>query len=194
MVNHQPGISIKKFMLKQIFASSLLLTLSCCQSHDSNNLKLSNKENFSYFEISYKGGWSGGLSFFTDTNGIFFFPPIYPQVSGDKIKYGILPDSISQTIGTTIPIIKKLHSLNPDSLYCYDCDQVSIKLIKNNDTTKLYQAGAIDSTVWNLIERLEVFRKNEKSSLLNALYFYLETAKDVSSPMPPKIPAPKKKN
>jgi hypothetical protein len=194
MVKNQTGISFKTIMLKQFIAFSLVLIFPACRSADMKNRELISKPGFSYFEFSYLGGMGGGHSFLTDSNRIFFFPPVYPQINGGIIKYGILPDSISKAIDSTIPQIRKLHSLNPDSTYCYDCTEVSIKLISNNDTIRLYQAGGIDSTVWSLIERIEVLRKNENLSYLNAIYFYLETAKDVSSSMPPKIPFTKKRN
>ena len=136
------------------FLQLFVIILTACTSKQKKSINKKEESHFSYFELSYKGDWFGGFSFLVDTNKIFFFPSTLPQISGDKIKYGILPDSLFQAIDSTITQIRTLQSLNPDSTYCFDCSEVSIKAILNSDTIRLYQAGIINDTIWNLIEKL----------------------------------------
>jgi hypothetical protein len=139
-----------------------------------------------YFELSYLGGWQGSLSFCVDSNRIFFFPRLLQSIEGNTTKYGLLPDSVYNHINSVISHLKLIHSQDPDSLYCYDCSEVSIKTINGTDTMRLFLAGDIDSVTWDLIRRLEKYEKDSKSKELTTAYFFLETQRDLIK-MPPKI-------
>ncbi len=158
---------------------------SCKQENSSNTPP--DKKGFSWFELSYKGGWMGELSFCVDSNRIFFFPSLIKQTDGETVKYGLLPDSIFKKVDTLTRQLKSIRSLNPDSNYCDDCAEVSIMAITRTDTTRVFMAGDINDRTGKLIEQLEAYKKSSTLHQLAVTYFYLATMKDVLPPIPPRI-------
>jgi hypothetical protein len=176
-------ISSIKTMSKLLLTAVFILSVAACTSSQKKTSNQTDEKKFSYFEISYRGGWFGGLSFFTDNNKIYFFTQISPQNITDKIKYGILPDSITKSIDSTLWLLKK-EKLN--SISCNDCPSVSIKTITGSDTTNSFQTGEINVNIRKLITQLEVFRDSSAHSSFNSLMI-LETARQIAPP-PPKLP------
>jgi len=175
-------------MPKQYFLPLILIAAflhSCKQENTS--ITQPEKKRFSWFELSYKGGWTGHLSFCVDSNRIFFFPSLIKQIDGETVKYGLLPDSIFKKVDTLTRQLKSIRSFNPDSNYCDDCTEVSIMAITGNDTTRVFMAADINDRTWKLIEQLEAYKETATLHQLAVSYFYLTTMKDVLSPIPPRI-------
>lgn len=174
-------------MRSLIFLFSFFLFIACGQKENKTGTA---KPAFSYFELSYHndGAVKGdlrSLSFCTDSNKIFFLPHTLPQIDGDSVMYGFLPDSIYQSIDTIIKEIRNMRSQDPDSIYCYDCDAISIKVIAKGDTMRFFQQGDINDRIWRLIETLGVLKKSDRLQQFKAIYFFMETLLDVNPP--PKI-------
>ncbi|MBL7748219.1 MAG: hypothetical protein JNM19_12360 [Chitinophagaceae bacterium] len=173
----------KPYFLPLILIATFLY--SCKQ--ESNSTIQPDKKGFSWFELSYKGGWTGQLSFCVDSNRIFFFPSLTKQIDGETVKYGLLPDSIFKKVDTLTWELKSIPSLNPDSNYCDDCAEVSIMAITGIDTIRVFMEGNINDRTRRLIEQLEAYKKSSTLHQLAVAYFYLATMKDVLSPLPPRI-------
>jgi hypothetical protein len=171
--------------------SLLFLLIFCCNCHSKKTsapttAKPLSHDKMDYFELSYRGGWEGGLSFCVDSSKIFFFPQMAQSVEGSVTKYGLLPDSLFDHINSLIPRLRQIPSQKPDSLYCYDCPEISIRAVNGADTLRLFLAGDADTSIWLLIERLADYERNSKLQKLTTAYFFLETMSDVVH-MPPKI-------
>lgn len=143
------------------------------------------KPSFTYFEISYRGGWIGGFSFHVDSNKVFIAPSIWGQLV-DSVGYGLLPDSICSLIDTGLFRIRNDKSIMSTKNGCDDCDLVAIRAVAGKDSIKLFQAGHISEPVYKLIDTLNQFLKEKKYNYYN-IFTALETARDIAPPLPPKI-------
>jgi hypothetical protein len=161
-----------------------LLTILCSNCNSKKQVEAT--PGFSYFELSYHTQWGAkGLSFFTDSNGIFILPQFLQTVEGNNVTYGLLPDSIYQTIDTIAREIKNYRSQDPDSLYCHDCDEISVMIVTNTDTARVYQAGNVSPRLYKLVEMMESLKKTKGFHRFSVAYFFMETQKDVIRP--PKV-------
>jgi hypothetical protein len=141
---------------------------------------------FSYFELSYHSGWGAkGISFIVDSSRIFILPQFLQSIDGNNVTYGLLPDSIYQTIDTIAREIKNYRSQDPDSIYCYDCDEISVMIVNNKDTVRLYQAGDIAPILYRAIDSMKALKDRNGFNQFTVAYFFLETQTDVIEP--PKV-------
>jgi len=161
---------------------SVFVLLSCRQKENPKPAHAS----FSYFELSYESGGHYRFSFCVDSTRIFFLPQLAQPRENNKIKYGLLPDSIYGNIDTLVRNLKKISSHDPGSAYCHDCAETSIKIITGKDTVKIYQAGRIDVSIDRLIQQLISFEKAATLNDFTSVYFHMETAYDIAD-MPPRI-------
>jgi hypothetical protein len=173
--------NVTKFLL-----IGLMMILYGCKEQKTEKKETHQKTQFSSFEISYRGGWFGGLSFRVDSNMIFFSPPVYPQGGEDSVKYGIVPDSIIQSINMVIAKIQNDTSIKSGVNRCHDCPVMSLQSVIHTDTIQVFQSEEISKPIIDLLNQLEIFIDSSAHKSLNALLI-LETAKRISSPPPPKI-------
>lgn len=167
-------------MPKSILLLPAIIFIASC--HTSKKDYKPAQRNFSYFELNYHDPLRR-FQFCTDSNRIFFIPQGLPVMEGNTVKYGLLPDSIYNSLNGAVPAIKKIHSLNPDSTYCYDCPEIAVVLVSQKDTVKIYQAGNIDSTFYSLINKLDKINKDSSYNNFKAIYFQLETYSMVIKPL-----------
>jgi hypothetical protein len=161
------------------------LNYSCSNNRVMPDMPPSQKQ-FSYFEMSYRGGWLGGFSFCLDSNRQFFSPALYPIHSNDSIKYGTLPDTLQQKIDALIVLLEKDTTLHSRYNPCDDCSSVAIKVATLKDTIRLFQTGDISAPVWAIINQLDSFLLQPHRKYCFS-FLYLETAEKVAPPSPPPI-------
>jgi hypothetical protein len=125
-----------------------------CKERNTGNKETHLKTQFSSFEISYRGGWFGGLSFRVDSNLIFFSPPLYPHGAEDSVKYGIVPDSIIQSIKIVIAKIQNDTSIKSGTNGCHDCPVMSLRSVIHTDTIQVIQSGEISKPIIDLLNQL----------------------------------------
>jgi hypothetical protein len=185
-------------MHKQLFCISknmsnlrfeLLLLLCLCNACSNRQVLPGGKaaeKQFSYFEMSYRGGWIGGFSFCLDSNRQFFSPSLYLIHPGDSIKYGVLPDTLQQKIDTLVALLEKDTALHSRYHPCDDCSSVAIKVATPGDTIRVFQTGEISAPLLAVILELDSFllRPHQKHA---PAPMYLETAEKVAPPPPPPI-------
>ena len=166
-------------MAKFILAVSLLMIYGCVNNQKQAVEPKVRKANFDYFEISYRGGWIGNLSFRVDSN------KIYLSSDGHRVvKYGILPDSIYNSINTIV------YSIQPDTIIklhddnCTDCSSLAINVKIEQDTIQVFQHRVISNSFVTIVRQLNSFISNSKHNYVNA-YMYLPTLDKVLPP--PKI-------
>ena len=123
---------MKKLLLFPLLA---IILLTGCTKHEFVVKKQIKTRHFDYFELSYHGGWLGKLQFCVDSNHIYFSGNPGADFL-DTIKYGILPDSIVKYIDTIVEKITKDTTIKSNHTYCHDCDNISIIIVRGQDTTK----------------------------------------------------------
>lgn len=107
---------------------------------------------FTSFEIAYTNGWTKGFALYVDSNKIFFSPQ-----AAEKVKYGLLPDSLFQPIDSLVLNITSDALTKSTNGGCVDCSIVAIQAIAGNDTFNIQQVGKIDVSFWPIIKKLEYF-------------------------------------
>ena len=173
-------------MTKTILAGLLSLVIYGCatQPEPGTQKKADRRPQFSNFEISYRGGWSGGFCFRVDSNRIYFCPATYPNGIDDIVKYGLLPDSIFQHISSIYLQMQTDSSIQSGYNYCDDCPVAAIQAIMQQDTIRLFQVGEISTPLWKLINQLQLFIDSAAHNQVRALMIP-ETAARMAKPPPP---------
>jgi hypothetical protein len=162
-----------KFTIGLICLTRLISTCSEKKESHKNTMK------FKSFEIGYTNGWTHEFSFWMDSNKIFLSPQKF-----DTIKYGILPDSISRLIDTTLLKIISDTTVKSKDDGCEDCAIIALQAIIGTDTISIHQIGDIDKRLWPVIRTLQYFVDSNNHPTMHAILF-LETQKAVFPPPPP---------
>jgi hypothetical protein len=164
--------------------SVLSITIYGCQNQPVKSIPPRQTKAYSYFEISFLGGWTGSMCFRADSTDIYFFPLMYPRQLEDSIKYGILPDSMQQLISKTIRLLKDSSVKSSGRNLCDDCSAVQLLAVTGKDSIKLFQMGDIFPPVLNLVNQLESLQSQGHHQQLRA-FIRLSTAADLVPPPPP---------
>jgi hypothetical protein len=125
------------------------------------------RSDFSQFEISYSDGWMSGFRLIADSNKIYFFPG-----RADTTNYGILPDEIFNAIDSTIATIEQRSPMRSMERNCYDCYELSIRIVSNEDTIQIKQFDKIDPLFQPLIHALENFIYTAHHQQIQALLMF----------------------
>jgi hypothetical protein len=131
---------------------------------------------YTTFEIGFLNSQHKGLSFWTDSNKIYFSP------QADKVKYGLLEDSIIQLINKVVLEITSDTSIKSKENPCDRCSLLSLKTVVGVDTISIFQKGDIDQVFLPLIRTLEKFIDNANHSTFIGTIFLKTT------PPPPPRP------
>lgn len=137
-----------------------------------------NTVSFSSVEINYTDGWTKKFSLIVDSNKIYFVP-----LKWDSAFYGILPDSIFNTIKETAQKIKDDKNVKSNAIECNDCAVISIKLINNRDTIRIKQSGNLNSHFIPLINTLQHFIDSSHHQTIQA-FIQMDKKSSVIPPPP----------
>ena len=154
---------------------SLAFFISGCTN---NNDKARTSIKFTSFEIGYTNGWTRGISFWVDSNRIFFAPQ-----ESDKVKYGLLPDSLNQLINETLTNIFLDTTIKSKDDGCVDCEDLGIRAVVGSDTLYIRQVGKLDKIFLPFLKKLEYFIESSNHSTIHSVLF-LESQKIA---FPPKM-------
>ena len=128
--------------MKSSFLLLLFVFALSCLQHIERQKSQSQASNFTFFEMSYRGGSYGGFSFHVDSNKIFFAPPIHPRDALDTVKYGMLPDSVLQIINQLVGLLSTDTTIKSIRNDCVGCSLVAIRTVTANDTIQLFKREA----------------------------------------------------
>lgn len=158
------------------FISLTLFIYACSNKNETAKTSI----RFTSFEIGYTNGWTRGISFWVDSNKIFFAPQEF-----DSVKYGLLPDSIIQLIDTTLLKIISDTAIKSKDDGCVDCSIVALHAVIDDDTISIHQIGGIDKVFLPVIKTLQYFIDSTSHSTIHSVLF-LESQKIAFAPsLPP---------
>lgn len=137
--------------MTRLSSQLIIITILLYSCSDRKQTRISSKK-FASFEIGYSNGWTDGISFWVDSNKIFFAPQKY-----DLVKYGLVPDSIFTVIDMTLQKIISDTTIKSKDRSCEDCLVFGLQTIIGQDTIIIHQRGDIDNVFKPLIKTIQFF-------------------------------------
>ena len=162
-----------------------ILTILTFLGCNRNEVEVTNKQKFTFFELAYSNGWTNGPTFRVDSTGIFFIPKTM-----DLLQYGTLPDSIVSLIDNVLAKILQDTTIKSKDGSCEDCPLIAIIASVDDTKIRIIQSGQIDTSFLSIINKFEGFVEKQKLKTINAT-LVLESQKIVWPPPPPPRPLPK---